>query len=229
MEEIDFKQRIFVSVTGQGSGWRRKVRDINRQGIAAAAVFVERLERGERHKLYAALLRSSIKSVPLVHLRHDADASEIDFFINKFKTKFFNVHESNFDILSRWQGYWDKLYLEMNYDDRIAANVDVSKIGGFCVDLAHLKAAISRGAGEAFYILSRKGTKVSSNHLGGYSQIGDHDVHFVKDMKDFNYLSSLPKGEFGEVIALEVDNNITDQLKFKERVAAILNNYFSKT
>ena len=227
MEKDDFLEKIFVSVTGAGDGWRQKVDEINKFGITQVAVFIERFEKDERQKLYCALLASSIKKVPLVHFRHDAGIDEMDFFIKNFGTQFFNIHESCFDILNKWKGYWDKLYLEMNYDGQIAKNVDVSKIGGFCVDLAHLKAAITRGTDEAFYIISQKNKiKTSSNHLSGYSPERDEDVHFVKNLKDFDYLPTLPKCAFGEVVAIEVDNYIADQLKFKDYCAKILNSYF---
>jgi hypothetical protein len=227
MVDVYFNQRIFVSVTGEGDGWRQKIEDINKLKIASAAVFIERFEKEQRKELYDALLYSCIKEVPLVHMRHDAAADEMEFFIKNFGTKLFNIHEDTFNFIDQWRGYWDKLYLEMNYDSNIAANVDISKIGGFCVDLAHLKAAIARGADEAFYIISHlKKTNVSSNHLSGYSFDKNEDVHFASDLKDFDYLAVLPKAAFGQIIAMEVDNDIADQLKFKDRAAKILNNYF---
>lgn len=227
MEAFDFQQKIFVGITGKNGDWQQKIKDINRLKITAVAVFIERFEKEQRKKLYQTLLRSCIKEVPLVHLRHDAGSSELDFFIENFGTKFFNIHEDFFDILGKWKGYCDKLYLEMDYDSKIAKNVDVSKIAGFCIDLAHLKAAIARGSDEAFYIISRKGKiKTSCNHLSGYSDESDKDIHFVKSLKDFDYLATLPKSAFGEVIAIEVDNPIADQLEFKDYAAKILNNRF---
>jgi len=223
MEINNFDKKIFVSVTGENDDWRGKIEEVNNFKITAVAVFIERLEKESRRELYAALLQSCVKSVPLVHLRHDAGVDEMDFFIKNFGTQIFNIHEANFDTLEKWKGYWDKLYLEMNYDSKIPENVDIDKIGGFCVDLAHLKAAIARGSDEAFYIISRKNKiKTTSNHLSGYSLDKNEDIHFVENLKDFDYLTTLPECAFGQVIAMEVDNCVSDQMKFKEYIAGIL-------
>src|SRR3989344_4383251 len=111
----------------------------------------------------------------------------------------------------------------MDYNGEIDKNVKVGRIGGFCVDLAHFKAAIARGSEEAYYIFTRKNKiKFACNHLSGFSSQKNRDLHTVTSLKDFDYLTSLPKWVFGEVIALEIDNSIEEQLKFKEYLIKIL-------
>jgi len=51
------------------------------------------------------------------------------------------------------------------------------------------------------------------------------DIHLVKDLRDFDYLTTLPKYAFGKIIALEVDNSIQDQIKFKEYLGRLLEKY----
>lgn len=218
--------RIYLGITGaKNSDWQSKLEEINRLGIKEAAVFLERFNKQQRHNLCRMLLKSSISKVPFVHLKGDSSKDEIKFFIDNFGTKHFNIHEEHFDLLDQWKGYWDKLYLEMNYDSKVAKNVKVRKIGGFCVDLAHFKAAIARGSEEAYYIFVRKNKiKFACNHLSGYSFQKSKDLHTVSTLKDFDYLTSLPKWVFGEVIALEVDNGIEEQMKFKEYLIKILSN-----
>lgn len=222
---IDFSKRIYLGITGEkNSDWQSKLEEINRLGIREAAVFLERFQREERDNLYRMLLKSSIKRVPFVHLRSDTGNNEIKFFIDNFKTRYFNIHEDHFDLLDQWKDNWDKLYLEMNYDSEIAKNVKVKKIGGFCVDLAHFKSAIARGSEEAYYIFIRKNKiKFVSNHLGGYSDDRRKDLHVINSLKDFNYLISLPKWVFGKVIAIELDHSIKDQLIFKNYIIKLLN------
>ena len=41
-------------------------------------------------------------------------------------------------------------------------------------------------------------------------------------LKDFDYLTTLPKYVFSDIIALEVDNSIKEQLKFKEYLDKLL-------
>ena len=225
MSKIDFSKRIYLGITGgENIDWQSKLKEVNRLGIKEAAVFLERFNKQERDNLRRFLLESSIKRVPLVHLRSDTGKDEIQFFIDNFQTKYFNIHEDHFNLLNQWEGYWDKLYLEMDYNSEIGKNVKVRKIGGFCVDLAHFKSAIARGSEEAYYIFMGKNKiKFASNHLGGYSPETKSDLHVITSLKDFDYLTTLPKWVFGDTIAIEVDNSIGEQIKFREYLIKILN------
>jgi len=219
--------KILLSITGKESfDWDSKLKEINARNIDEVAVFLECFDQKERDNFYRLLLKSTIKTVPFVHLRDDVQKEEIKFFIDRFKTRYFNIHEDGFKKLDQWQGYWDKLYLEMDYNDEIAKDVKVRQIGGFCVDLAHLKAAISRGTEEASYVFLRKNkAEIACNHLNGYDPLKMEDIHLVKDLSAFDYLTTLPKYAFGKIIALEVDNSIQDQIKFKEYLGRLLKKY----
>lgn len=230
MEKQSLSEKIFLSITGEKNiDWQAKLKEVNQLKIGEVAVFLERFDKKERDNFYRFLLRSSIKKVPLVHLRGDVSKKEIEFFVHKFKTDYFNIHEEHFKSLDKWKGFWDKLYLEMNYDSEIAKEVKVRRIGGFCIDLAHFKSAIARGAKESYYIHSRKNKiKFTCNHLGGYSPEKMHDLHIITTLKDFDYLTTLPKYVFGKIIALEVDNSIGEQIIFKKHISKVLDNYFSR-
>lgn len=218
--------KILLSITGEkSSDWAAKLKEINEKRIDEVAVFLERFDQKERDNFYRLLSKSTIKTVPFVHLRDDVTKKEMNFFIDRFKTRYFNIHEDHFRVLDQWPGYWKKLYLEMNYDSQIAKNVKVKKIGGFCIDLAHFKAAIARGAKEAYYVFLRKNKiEITCNHLNGYAPLEMKDIHFIKDLRSFNYLTTLPKYVFGKVIALEVDNSIGEQIKFREYIKHLLGN-----
>lgn len=228
MKNFDFRNKILLSITGEGSlDWSNKLKEINKLKIKKIAVFLERFDKKERDNFYRLLEKSCIKEVPFVHIRHDVSIEEIEYFIKKYKTKYFNIHEDHFKILDKWKGYWDKLYLEMNYDGIINKNVKVRRIGGFCVDLSHFKSSIDRGVEEVYYTyLRRNKIKFVCNHLNGYNPIERGDKHIITNLKDFDYLTTLPKYIFGKVIALEVDNSIKEQIKFKEYLIKVLNVYF---
>lgn len=219
--------KILLSITGLESfDWSNKLKEINARNITEVAVFLESFDKKERDNFYRLLLKSTVKTVPLVHLKDDMTKEEIEFFINRFKTEYFNIHEDHFKKLDQWQGYWDKLYLEMNFNDEVAKDVKVRRIGGFCIDLAHLKAAISRGTEEAAYVFFRKNQSViACNHLNGYDPLKMKDIHLVKDPSAFDYLTTLPKYAFGEIIALEVYNSIEEQIKFRGYVSRLLEKY----
>ncbi len=223
--EIPFQ--IYPSITGYGDiDWQSKLEEINKLKLKEVAVFLGHFNKKERDHLYKSLIKSSIEKIPLVHLRNDTDKKDMEFFIKNYGTKYFNIHEKGFDILDQWNPYWDRLYLEMNYDNQVDENVKVENIGGFCIDLSHFKASIDRDTKEAKYIFSRKDKiKFSCNHLNGYDPISRKDKHTITDLKDFDYLTTLPKLVFSEVIALEVFNSIREQLEFKKYLEKILDDY----
>jgi len=227
MSNDKFSSKIYLSITGKENiDWQNKLEEINQLEITEAAVFLENFDKKQRPHFYKFLLKSSIKKVPFVHLRHDTDKTDIEFFIKNYQTQCFNIHEEHFDILERWQGYWDKLYLEMDYNSQIDKDVKVRQIGGFCIDLSHFKSSIARGAEEASYIFQRKEKiRFNCNHLNGYDPVNKKDIHTVADLKDFDYLTTLPKFVFGKIIALEVYNPIKEQIKFKEYLLKLLGNY----
>ena len=110
--------------------WSNKLKEINSRKITEVAVFLSSFDKKERDNFYRLLLKSMVRTIPFVHLRDDVTKEEIKFFIDRFKTGYFNIHEDHFKKLDQWQGYWDKLYLEMNFNDEIAKDVKVKKIGG---------------------------------------------------------------------------------------------------
>ena len=224
--ERDFSKQIFLSITGINNlDWQEKLKDIDSLGIEEVAVFLTRFDKKERQHLYKFLLKSRIKKIPLVHLRDDTDYEDIEFFIKNFNTEYFNIHEDHFNLIDRWRGYFDKLYLELNIDNKIAKNIEIEKIGGFCVDLAHFKASIARGEEEAVKVFFEKDKVMfGCNHLSGYDELNKSDVHFVTDLKQFDYLATLPKFVFSNIIAIEVDNGIKEQVEFKKYIISILNN-----
>lgn len=216
--------KIYVSITGhKNADWQSKLEEINQLKIQEAAVFLECFDPEQRDQLYKFLLKSSIKYVPFVHLREDTDKQDIKFFIDNFKTQHFNIHESHFDLLNKWKPYLDKLYLEMDYNNQISKDVKVRQIGGFCIDLSHFKTSIAQGGEEAEYIFKRKDKiKFTCNHLNGYDPVKMCDKHIITDLKDFDYLTTLPKFVFGQIIAMEVYNPIKEQIQFKEYLEEML-------
>ena len=225
--EAPFK--IYPSITGRDNiDWQNKIEEADKFKIQELAVFLSSFDKKERDHLFKFLLKSSIKKVPFVHLRHDSDKEEIEFFIKNYNTECFNIHEYGFDTLEKWAPYHDKLYLELNYDNKLNKNVKVRKIGGFCIDLSHFKASIAHGTKEAEYIFLRKEKNIFlCNHLNGYDPNQRKDKHTITSLKDFDYLTTLPKFVFGKIIAIEAYNSIKEQLKFKKYLEEILLNYLT--
>jgi hypothetical protein len=220
--KVNFSRRILVGLTTRnGRGWKVKLNDIKKYKIKKFALFTEEIKKKERKLLYKQLLGNGFE-IPLVHIRSDTDKKELAFFVENFKTKYFNIHEKDFHRLDKWDGFHKSLCLELNFDNRLAKDVDVDKIGGFCVDLSHFKASEEKWSKEYEYILKKRNRKFLCNHLNGYSYKNNCDLHFVSGIKDFDYLTTLPDFLFSKVIALEMYNSIPEQLKFKEYLAELL-------
>ncbi|MCX6760952.1 MAG: hypothetical protein NTZ84_02540 [Candidatus Nealsonbacteria bacterium] len=230
MPKIDFENRILLSITGRKKGeWKEKLEDLNELKIKKAALFLEGFDQRERKKIYRALLDSTLKEIPLCHAGNDMEIEEFVFLENKFKTKYFTIHESGFGFLDKWPGFKKKLYLEMNVDDYVSPKVRIEDIGGFCVDLSHFKMALTSWTKDFDYTYLRKNkVKFGCNHLNGYNPEKNHDMHTVKSLKDFDYLKTLPKFIFSKFIALEMYNSIDEQIKFKKYLKNLLLNHFHR-
>jgi hypothetical protein len=115
----------------------------------------------------------------------------------------------------------------MNFDNFVSKTVNVEKIGGFCVDLAHFKVGLEKLSKDFKYVFDRKDKKLfACNHLNGWNQEKNIDMHTIYDLKDFDYLKTLPKFVFGKYIALETFNPIKQQLEFKKYLTELLKNKF---
>jgi hypothetical protein len=228
--KIDFDKRIFVGLTArEGKGWEKKLKEINKYKIKRIALFTEEVPKEQRIKIYQELSRSCVTEIPLVHIRNDTSRKELIYLRDKFKTKIFTIHENGFPRLKHWEGFHKNLYLEMNFDNLVRKNVDVKKIGGFCIDLSHFKASEERWTKDFEYIVKQRKIKkyFRCNHLNGYSYKKSKDMHYIKYLSNFDYLKTLPKFVFGEVIALEMYNPIKQQIKYKKYLSKLLNEYFS--
>lgn len=226
MPKSHFENRILPGITGEkDKDWQNKLNDLTKLKIEKVALFLERFDETQRKKIYRALLDTTVKKIPLCHIKNDMEIEELVFLESKFKTGYFAIHESGFGFLEKWKGFFKKLYLEMNTDNYVSPKVEVEKIGGFCVDLSHFKSAQTIWTKDFDYTYLRKfKTQFACNHLNGYNTKSNTDLHTIKNVKDFDYLKTLPRFIFGKVIGLEINNNIIQQLKFKKYLAELLSN-----
>jgi len=221
-------KNITIGLTGRTKGEiLRKINECDKLGIKEASLFLEIVENfADRQKIYQALLKSGIKSIPLTHIRQGMEKSELELLKNNYKTKYFTIHEENFsrNEITAWQRFYKDLYLEMNYDNFVSKKVKVGKIGGFCVDLSHFKAGMEKLSKDFEYVFDKKKQKkyFDCNHLNGYNPKTNCDIHTIKSLKNFDYLKTMPKFVFGKIIALETFNSIPQQLKFISHLRNIL-------
>lgn len=225
MTKEKLEKIILVGITGYtNKDWQSKIEAIDKLGLSRVTLFLERFKLKQRLAIYDALLRSSIKEIPMVHIRDDMSGEELEFLFNNFKTRCFTIHPYHFQVIKNWRGFYKYLYLEFGSLNKIDPMVKVEKIGGFCVDLSHFKFESVAGMLEADYInRHKKNSKLfTCNHLNGYDYKKNQDIHHLKSVTELNYLPEIPKFVFGKVIGLEMDNTITEQLKYKKYIISLL-------
>jgi len=224
-KDKNIAKKIFVSITGNtAKEWQGQLKELERRGITEAALFLEQYPIKQRREIYKALESSSIKKIPLIHIRNDMSRQELAYLSDRYNDPYLTIHESSFKYLKKWQGFHKRLYLEMNMDNHLRTMVKVGKVGGFCVDLSHFKSAEEKWSKEFIYIAGRKKHKkyFACNHVNGYSYQKNRDIHIITDIHQFDYLKTLPRFVFGKVIAIETANSIKEQLKFKGYLAKLL-------
>lgn len=213
--------RIYPSITGNNKKeLAEKIKQAADLEIEEIPLFVQRLTKEERELVYDLLEGSTIKKIPLVHIKNKMDVEELKYLKKNFSTDYFTIHESGFDYLDKWTGFEKDLFLEMSTDNIVNDNVKVENIGGFCVDLSHYRKQKDRKTIDYEYVYNRrKETQLfKCNHVSGYSPQQMTDLHFVDTASSFDYLKELPDFVFGEVVAIEVFNSIPRQLEFKEYI-----------
>ena len=227
---MNLKNRIYPGITCTSAirnkdHWRSQLKEINLLGIKEVALFPTTLGVQERKVLYKELEKSCIKKIVLVHLRgEDFTEKELEYFYKRWKTRLFNCHDNHFDLLyKKFPKFRKNIVLELNYDDKMKNKLPPNKMGGFCIDLAHLNCAKKRHKIEWDYVIKHlKDTKFMANHLNGYSKVKKRDLHFVNSVKELDYLKELPTKVFGKVIGLEMENSIKKQLEFKDYIVDLL-------
>ena len=153
-------RKFLVSITGDNDyHYKEKIEEIKIRNISEVALFLERFLLKQREDIYNKLEKSSIKEIPLVHIRDDMSREEIELLYNRYNSRYFTIHENHFDVLNKWKGFEKNLFLEMNTDDIVANNVKVEKIGGFCVDIAHYQKQKDRETIDYEYIYNRRDDK----------------------------------------------------------------------
>jgi len=230
----NWRERIVVGVTTTANRrpqehWKEQLREIKALGIKKIALFPTTLLFKERKELYQELEKSGVEEVKLLHLRDDFKTEELEYFWKRFKTRWFNCHEHELKIFyDKFPKFRKNILLELTPWPDLAVKIEPNRLGGFCLDLAHVQMLQEREHRKKVdYIISRlKNTPVHANHLNGYSFEFKKDQHFVSRKEQLNYLTKLPEKMFGEVLALEMENSIKSQLKYKEYIVKLFSRRF---
>jgi len=226
--------KILPSIaTTKGSDWEEKIKEINKLGLKEIALLPTFLGKKERRKLYRLLEESSVASIPLVHIRNDIDANELDYLIERYKTQVFNTHmQIEFPFNKEWSKYSKKIMIENVFHP--FDEDELKRRGGICLDISHLEndRLLHKEIFEHNIKILEK-YPIVCNHISAVNEEITHidekgglryDRHQLWDISELDYLKNYPKNYFSSIIAIELENNIEDQLRAKDYILNLLSN-----
>jgi hypothetical protein len=211
------------------SNYLEKIKEADVLGIRELCFFPTALEKEERKKAYQALGKSKIRKIPFVHLRHDTEPEEVEFFIKRFGTKVFNIHFSPHFLSEEWSKYRKKIYLENTvYPWK---EEEIKNFAGVCLDFSHLedfRLLYPAGFRENIRILEKYPcgcghiSAVNSNpKYAAEFDLNYYSQHYFESLADFDYLKNYPRKYFPPIIALELENSLEEQLEARDYILKI--------
>lgn len=225
--KISVMQKILLPsiVTAYNPNWPSQLEELKERKITCAALFLTTLNAEQRQECYRKLEEIRDLKIPFVHLRTDMAPSELKFLIERFKTERFNIHPvSQFPLTYDLSNFQSMIYVE---NSGYMKETDLTGFAGICLDVAHLEDWKLRGDREYENVCSLlKKYPVGANHLSVVTktpvvdQSGDlgHSYHLMTDFSQFDYLKKYPENYFGDFVAIELINSISDQLKLIEHL-----------
>jgi len=211
--------KILPAIT-TGSNWPDKIKEVKALGLKEVCLFPTFLNKVERERLYALLKDTSVNSIPFVHLRSDMALSELDYLVKHYQTKIFNVHtKREYPALSDY-GKYQKITCIENVSEPFDEE-EIKEFGGICLDISHLEN--DRLLRPDIYqadigILKKHLPKCSHVAAIKKSKVKKFTTHYLEDLSELDYLKRYPLAYFGKIAALELENNIKDQLVVQQYI-----------
>lgn len=229
------KRKLLVSITTtqfyprtEPQAWLSKIEEIKFFGIQEVAFFPTCLDPKQRVECYRYLETVKNLSIPFVHARSDMHPDEFQYLRDRFATKLFNLHSHRCrPLMHDLSEHQSMIAIENTGEEKMVAS-DIGHFCGLCLDLTHLEDDRKKNKLLKYEsILSLMDLfPVRGNHIGPISSVLRHfpddpsitfyEKHLMEDPSEFDYLQSYPERFFGELMAIEIENPITEQLKAKD-------------
>lgn len=215
------------------SAWHQRVEEAEKLGLKEVALFLTCLKLAERKELYRLLERTHIEKIPFVHLRADMEFWELDYLIEHYQAKAFNLHtQREYPFLYDYQKYKNFIYIENTYEP--FDEKEINEFAGVCIDFSHLENS------RRFYPdIYRHNIGVIEKYPCGCNHIGpaqnfpfldkdvggseyQHPSHLLENLSEFDYLKRYPQKYFSPYIAIELEENLETQLKVRDYIINLL-------
>jgi len=230
-KKILLKDRIFPTITTISKNWREKIKEVGKLGLEEVCFFPTCLKEKERKITYRLLKKINIKRIPVVHLREDMKAEELDYLIENYQTRAFVRHSQlEYPLIYNYSKYRNIIYIENVF--HLFKEKELEHFGGICLDFAHLendRLSNKRRFGSILKTIEKY--PIGVNHISAIKKVAHQDVfkkiprydsHRFENLSEFDYLKKYPKNYFSNLIAIELENSIKDQLLAKDYIANIL-------
>ncbi|MDD5650154.1 MAG: hypothetical protein PHF86_07040 [Candidatus Nanoarchaeia archaeon] len=214
--------------------WKVKLNEVKELNLKEIALFPTTISYENRIELYKLLEETSVEEIPFVHLKSDFYQKEIDYLIERYNTKIFNIHNQNkHPLLNLKTKEYNNLFCVEN-DYGILNELEINNFGGVCLDFAHLEHThivipdvykinvniINKNLPKCNHI-SAIANKPYINSTTDLEKLS-YDIHFLTSLSEVDYLKHYPRNYFSNFIALELENSIKDQLKIIDYIDKLL-------
>lgn len=228
--------KIFPAIVSRDGHHLQQLEEIKKLRIKEICLFPNCLELQERKNLYQLLEKSSVETIPLVHLRNNMELWELEYFVEHYQTRFFNIHSPSKDqikypLLYDWSKYKKQIYIESGSASPLKEE-EIQNYAGICLDFSHLeddRIAKPRNYQnnikfiEKYHVICGHVSAIKKKKIvDNRATRASYDVHYFQELSEFNYLKNYPREYFPEVTALELENPIGEQLKAKEYIEKLL-------
>jgi len=183
-----------------GANWKGKIKEVEMFELKEVALFPTCLDKNERREMYNLLSKTNIKNIPFVHLRHDMEVGELEFFIKEYNTQIFCVHSSQeYPVPGEWIKFSSVIAIENTLPNYFEEK-ELKRFGGICLDFAHLendRITDLDKFNHDFSFLSK--FPIRCNHISAIKEdfvIEEdekirYDSHSFSDLSNFDYLKNI--------------------------------------
>jgi hypothetical protein len=233
-KKILLKERIFPTITTISKNWPEKIKEVGKLGLEEVCFFPTCLNEKDRKKAYDLLKKTSVKEIPVVHIKEEMKPAELNYLVENYNTEAFTLHTPReYPLLYDYSKYRERLFIENVF--HLFNEKELDYFGGICLDLSHLENERILHK-EMFKNVKKmlEKYKIGCNHISAVKKTThrnkrDHnphfDSHYFKNLSEFDYLKKYPKNYFSDMIAIELENNIKEQLLAKKHILKILEGY----
>lgn len=231
------KKILFGLTTTAKSDWRDKIKEIKDMEIKEVAILPTMLNAVQRREMYTLLEQTPLESIPYCHLRDDFLEQEVEYLIEKYKTKIFSIHadSTGYALHNKLAKYSPMITVEnpsmfkpdSQFDKENFANHQVI---GICLDLAHYQTVADFDKKDLKKLDDMLASfPIMLNHISPYhvnpmaKLLNKPEMgHFAEKLSDFDYLKALPAGYFSNLLIMELENSLVEQQEIKKYLELII-------